>query len=226
MVINGTTSLGAAIVQGCVDRGFTTVFTHPEPVADHVVRDIVDSCGGRGSPVAVDREDQSSAVKAAQYVASLGHIDRLIYVPEALRSPGMSAASQELIKAAFDTTVMTLVNFVRVLSRPLAERKGSILVVLEAEAIEGSDAEDLFGVNMSALLGLSKTLARELAPDVRVNALVPPTSDPVLSERIESTRLLDRRASDAEVARTGLDIADWPHATGITLAMELPGRAS
>ena len=79
------------------------------------------------------------------------------------------------------------------------------------------------------MIGLTKTLARELAPHVRCNAIAP---GPVATEMWFSVRedvqrqVVDREiplkriAQPEDIARAGLDISSWPDATGIVVVLD------
>ena len=81
----------------------------------------------------------------------------------------------------------------------------------------------------AGLIGLTKTLARELAPHVRCNAIAP---GPVATEMWFSVRedvqrqVVDREiplkriAQPEDIARAGLDISSWPDATGIVVVLD------
>jgi NAD(P)-dependent dehydrogenase (short-subunit alcohol dehydrogenase family) len=72
------------------------------------------------------------------------------------------------------------------------------------------------------------TLARELAPHVRVNALAPgPVSTemwaavlPEVQAKVEAEMPLKRVATPEDIARAGLDVASWPDATGQVIVID------
>ena len=74
---------------------------------------------------------------------------------------------------------------------------------------------------------LTRSLARELAPHVRVNAVAPgpvlwpDSAEPELKEKIIARTLLKRSGSPADVARAVLFFAqDAPYITGQVLAVD------
>ncbi|MFB6121926.1 MAG: SDR family oxidoreductase [Haloferacaceae archaeon] len=74
---------------------------------------------------------------------------------------------------AFDLLVMSVVRFVRAAADPLCEDGGSIVNITSRTVKEASDSIVLSNAVRMSVVGLQKTLSRELAPDVRVNAVLP-----------------------------------------------------
>ncbi len=85
-----------------------------------------------------------------------------------------------------------------------------------------------YGATKAGVIGLTRSLARELAPRVRINAIAP---GPVATEMwdeipdhqkqlVYQTTPLNRIAQPAEIARSGLDLCEWPNVTGEVLVSD------
>ena len=74
---------------------------------------------------------------------------------------------------AFDLLVMSVVRFVRAAADPLRDGGGSIVNITSRTVKEPSESIVLSNSVRMAVMGLQKTLSRELAPEVRVNAVLP-----------------------------------------------------
>lgn len=74
---------------------------------------------------------------------------------------------------AFDLLVMSVVRFVRAAADSLRDGGGSIVNITSRTVKEPSDSIVLSNSVRMAVMGLQKTLSRELAPEVRVNAVLP-----------------------------------------------------
>ena len=91
------------------------------------------------------------------------------------------------------------------------------------------DWEDLIGTNLAGLSGLTRALALELGPHVRVNAVAPGpilwpedgSFDAAAQAHVVSRTLLKRCGDPADIARTVLClIADAPFITGQIVAVD------
>lgn len=99
---------------------------------------------------------------------------------------------------AYDLLVMSVVRFVRAAADPLREDGGSIVNITSRTVKEASDSIVLSNSVRMAVIGLQKTLSRELAPEVRVNAVMPGAHE---TQRI-------RNLMDAAVERGEYDTYD------------------
>jgi 3-oxoacyl-[acyl-carrier protein] reductase len=118
---------------------------------------------------------------------------------------------------------------IKELREDLVARRGSIVNVSSDGGVAGSLHGAPYGATKAGLVGLTKTMARELAPHVRCNAIAPgPVAtemwfaiDPETQRRVtELETPLKRIAQPEDIARAGLDIASWPDATGIVVVLD------
>uniref|UniRef100_S5TM93 3-oxoacyl-[acyl-carrier protein] reductase n=1 Tax=uncultured bacterium esnapd6 TaxID=1366613 RepID=S5TM93_9BACT len=185
-------SLAAAQPDGDTDRG--TVVPLPmdvvDPSAPERLRDLVRERFGRLDGLV---NCAGLARFARLEAADLGDFDRMLAVN--LRAP--AALIQALLPA-------------------LIETRGSVVNVTSIGGVLAMPGRSLYGASKAAINSLTRSLARELAPDVRVNAVVPgPVDTPMYddlgldAEETESLRagLLD----STPMARFGQpgDVATW-----------------
>lgn len=110
----------------------------------------------------------------------------------------------------------------------LRERAGLILNVADIHGLRPLRRYPVYSVAKAGLIMLTKSLARELGPHVRVNAVAPgpvmwPADglDKELQEKIIRRTALKRPGSAQEVARACLYFAsDAPYVTGQVLAVD------
>jgi pteridine reductase len=111
---------------------------------------------------------------------------------------------------------------------PLRERAGLILNVADIHGLRPLRRYPVYSIAKAGLIMLTKALARELGPHVRVNAVAPgpvmwPADglDKELQEKIIRRTALKRPGSADEVARACLYFAaDAPYVTGQVLAVD------
>jgi NAD(P)-dependent dehydrogenase (short-subunit alcohol dehydrogenase family) len=125
--------------------------------------------------------------------ADLGDLDRMVAVN--LRAP--AALIQTLLPA-------------------LTEARGSVVNVTSIGGVVAMPGRSLYGASKAAINSLTRSLARELAPDVRVNAVVPGPVDTPMYDDLglgsEETASLRKALVDSTpMARFGLpeEVARW-----------------
>jgi pteridine reductase len=109
----------------------------------------------------------------------------------------------------------------------LAAARGLIINLVDIHALRPLKEYPVYSIAKAGLVALTRSLARELAPEVRVNAVAPgpvlwPDSlDPQLQQEILARTLLKRPGSPLDVARAVLFFArDAPYVTGQILAVD------
>ncbi len=110
----------------------------------------------------------------------------------------------------------------------LARAKGAIVNITDIHAERPLKGYVVYSVAKAGLAGLTRVLALELAPDVRVNAVAPGAIawpedgqfDPAERERIVSTTPLARVGSPEDIARAVLATCTMPFVTGQTIAVD------
>ncbi|MGC4029531.1 MAG: pteridine reductase [Steroidobacteraceae bacterium] len=110
----------------------------------------------------------------------------------------------------------------------LAEREGLILNIADIHGLRPLRYHTVYSPAKAGLIMLTQSLARELAPRVRVNAIAPgPVEFPEqglteeMKQAIVDRTLLKRRGSPLDIARAALFFAaDAPYVTGQILAVD------
>lgn len=110
----------------------------------------------------------------------------------------------------------------------LRKTSGLILNLVDIHAARPLKRFPVYCTAKAALAMLTHSLARELAPHVRVNGIAPgpvmwpeDPPDPAMQEKIISQTLLQRQGSPQDVARTALFFAtEAPYITGQILAVD------
>jgi 3-oxoacyl-[acyl-carrier protein] reductase len=79
---------------------------------------------------------------------------------------------------AFDPLLMAPVRLVRSASEHLAQDGGGTIVAITSRAVKEANPSNVLSSSVRmGVVGLTKTLSKELAPEVRVNAVLPSTID-------------------------------------------------
>ena len=230
VVTGGSRGIGRAFVLEAVRRGYRVVFSYRSR------RDEAESAaaaaaelGGEAIPVQADLEEFEAVAALAAAARQAGPVSLLVNnagLGEEYTLEQLTRRNWERVLAVNLTAPTFLI---KELHDELVARRGSIVNVSSDGGVAGSLHGAPYGATKAGLVGLTKTVARELAPDVRCNAIAPgPVAtemwfsvDPETQKQVtEREVLLKRIAEPEDIARAGLDIASWPDATGIVVVLD------
>jgi len=190
--------------------------------------------GVRADSVALIQADLLDLAKLPslvdQTVMRFGRLDALVNNASSFFTTPMG----EIQPAQWDDLMGTNVRAPLFLSQaaatPLKKTQGSIVNISDIHAERPLRNYVVYSIAKSALTGLTRSLARELAPDVRVNAIAPgpilwpegdESFDEVSRQRIISHTPLKREGTPDDIARAvHFLIADAPYVTGETLNVD------
>jgi pteridine reductase len=110
----------------------------------------------------------------------------------------------------------------------LLERRGLILNIVDIHGLRPLKGYAVYSIAKAGLAMLTRSLARELGPDVRVNGIAPGPVlwpergvDEALKREIIGKTALKRLGSPEDIARTALFLArDAPYVTGQIIAVD------
>ena len=111
---------------------------------------------------------------------------------------------------------------------PLRRARGLIVNIADIHGLRPLPGYIIYSTAKAALLHLTRALARELAPEVRVNGIAPgpvlwpeSVTDAAQQQAIIDSTLLQRAGTPADVARAvRFFAADAPYITGQVLAVD------
>ena len=230
LVTGGSRGIGGAFVLEAVRRGFKVVFSYrsrqqdAEKMAAEARR-----LGGEAIPVQADLVEFEAIARVGAAARAAGPVALLVNnagLGEEFTLQTMGHEDWERVLAVNLTAPTFLTKELR---HDLVANRGSIVNVSSDGGVAGSLHGAPYGATKAGLIGLTKTIARELAPHVRCNAIAPgPVAtemwysiDPEVQKQVtEREVLLKRVAQPEDIARAGLDLASWPDATGIVVVLD------
>lgn len=150
--------------------------------------DIRQTAAGRVIPHAADLTD-SAAVSGLvdRAVEECGGVDHLVTNAGGPPSGRFLDTTDQDWYAAFDLLVMSAVRLVRASAPHLEEDGGGTITMIASRSVkEAIDALVLSNSVRAGVVGLEKTLATELAPEIRTNAVLPGSHEtPRIEELVE-----------------------------------------
>jgi NAD(P)-dependent dehydrogenase (short-subunit alcohol dehydrogenase family) len=177
LVTGGSKGIGKAIAAACADSGATVLISSRKPdglaaAADEINASAQGSCTWFAAN-AGDEEQRASLV--AEVMARHGRVDLL--VNNAAVNPyfgpmiGIDAARAEKTVAVNQYGYVAMCRLVW--DAWMAEHGGAILNVASVGGLNVEQGIGYYNATKAAVLHLTRQLASELAPKVRVNALAP-----------------------------------------------------
>ena len=150
-----------------------------------------------------DPEDTERLVE--ETVSAFGGLDHLVTSAGGPPSGPFLETTDEDWYDAYDLLVMSVVRLVREAEPHLGDGDGGTLVNITSRSVkEAIDSLVLSNSVRMSVIGLEKTLSKELAPEVRCNAVLPGTHE---TPRIED--LVEQAVERGEYDSYEDGLADW-----------------
>lgn len=177
VITGGSRGIGRAIALELARRGATIMinFHSNEQAAAEVVDSIVQS-GGSASFVQADVSRTAEAEKLIEAaVETFGQVDILVNNAGMARDQLMMKLSEEDWDSVLDTNLKSAFNCCRAAIRSmLRKRYGRIINISSVVGIVGNAGQTNYSASKAGLIGLTKSLAREVASrSITVNAVAP-----------------------------------------------------
>lgn len=175
LITGASRGIGLAVAQRLVEEGARVIVTARKPEA---LAQAVDALGGPQHALGVagrsdDADHRSHAV--AQAVSQFGSLDLLV------NNTGISPAFGPLVDLDLDvarriteTNVVATLAWTQEAHRVGLSGPGAAVVnVASVAGVQPAPGIAFYGASKAAMIQLTESLAIELAPDVRVNAVAP-----------------------------------------------------
>jgi NAD(P)-dependent dehydrogenase (short-subunit alcohol dehydrogenase family) len=230
LVTGASRGIGKAIAQAYADAGASVLLSSRKQDA---LEAAAAEIGGDVDVVVANAGDPEQAAAAvARCVERFGGVD--ILVNNAATNPYFGPAI-DIDLGRYDKTWEVnlrgaLVWTQEAWKRSLAERGGSVINIASIGGLSIEQGIGIYNTTKAAIIHLTKTLAAELAPSVRVNAIAPGLVKTDMAralwesgeERIAASMPLGRLGEPSDIANAALflasDLASW--ITGHTLVVD------
>jgi 3-oxoacyl-[acyl-carrier protein] reductase len=172
--VGGSYGIGAAIVSRLAEEGAEiTVMARGEAALVATVSAICDSTGARVSAVAGDALERDDVERAVREAARNGPLDLAILAAGGSRRGLLSELSEDDWLNSYDFNVVSAVRLAKAAGPMLGERRGSLTFLGAASGKQPTAGQIASNAAKGALINLTRSLADELAPAVRVNCVCP-----------------------------------------------------
>jgi 3-oxoacyl-[acyl-carrier protein] reductase len=235
LITGGGSGIGRATAELFLASGATVAVNHLP--GDESALAAIDAMRAAGKVISApgDVSDAASApdmVRAA--IGELGGLDILINNAGTAVSPtpvdfkDLDAMTDEFWAATINTNLLGAFRCTREAAPELKAARGAVVSTASVAGLGLRGSSIAYGASKAALINLTNSLARALAPEVRVNAVAPglvesPWTSQWPAERMQKTKestLLERLAQPADIAEAMLFLAAGAsYITGQTLVV-------
>ena len=143
--------------------------------AEAVVKEIEDMGGSATAYKCNVADDKESAQMVADVLAQYGKVDILVNNAGITRDNLIMRMTEEDYDAVLDTNLKGAFHMIRHLSRAfIKQRSGKIINISSVSGVMGNAGQANYAASKAGLIGLTKSVARELASrNICVNAVAP-----------------------------------------------------
>ena len=241
LVTGASTGLGAALAVGAAVRGAKAVILNyaKSQAEAEATAEAVRAAGAEPLLAQGDVSSDAACREIAEKAARFGRIDALANNAGTTKHAphgDLDALDRADFERIYSINVIAPFQMLRAV-RPLLEAsdRGAVLMVSSIAGVTGIGSSVAYAASKGALNTMTLSLARALAPKIRVNAICPgffdtPWHEKGLSkEAVERMREGTRRSTPLRAASTAEDIADAGlfflsdasrHVTGETLLID------
>ncbi len=182
LITGGSRGIGASMVKAFTKCGYKTAFLYKE--REDKAREISEQTGAAAICCDVsDGRQVAEGVQAARMYLEVPYFDVLVCNAGISITGLFTDTTQAQWKEIMDTNLYGTINAVReVLPSMLERQQGSIVTVSSIWGQTGGSCEVAYSTTKSAVIGFTKSLAKEVAlSGIRVNCIAPGVIDTDMS---------------------------------------------
>lgn len=231
LITGAARRVGAAIARTLHAHGANIVIHHRSSARDAQALQVEFETARRGSAVLVraDLLDVTARVRVIDEAArAFGRLDVLINNASSFYPTPIGEITHEAWQDLVGCNLEAPLFLSQAAVPHLKRTQGLILNLVDIHASRPLKRHTVYSIAKAGLVMLTRSLARELGPEIRVNAIAPGPvlwpedgADQKLKDEILSRTALKRMGSPEDVARAALFfVKDAPYITGQILAVD------
>lgn len=233
LVTGGAKRVGASIVHELHRAGFNVMLHYRSSVAE--ARALAAELNlQRPNSVAITQADllniASLPVLVQQTIHHFGQLDALVNNASSFFPTPVGEMNEDAWHDLIGSNLKAPLFLAQAAAAELRKTHGAIVSIADIHADRPMKGHVIYSIAKAGVVAMTKSLARELAPEIRVNAVAPGANvwpdddtsfDEVARQRIVSTIPLKRIGEPSDLARTILFlIQDAPYITGQVIAVD------
>lgn len=204
LITGGAKRLGRALVEHYAQAGWRVLFTSQWSFEEGMK--LADRLGENVHCVRAQVSTQSNAAVVSQFVARYtNRLDLLVCSASTFKRANLQETTPDDFSALLQSNLLGPYFLIQQCLPMLVNASGCVVNIADAQATAGIPSFSAYAAAKAGLISITKSLAVELAPNIRVNAVLPGTLEWPVNEETYSD---SERAST--VARTPLQrIGSW-----------------
>ena len=222
LISGGAARIGAQIVRTLHENGYKVIIHchQSEEIAQALCHELNSKRNDSAQIVVADLGDNKAIKKLTQTIKSLDLLvnNASVFYPTSIKNSTIEDWDKTIninLRAPFFIATG--------LSKVLATSQGSIINIIDIHSDRPLKNHSIYNISKAGLKMLTKTLAKELAPNIRVNGISPgsilwPQDESQLSDKEKMMMLdriaLNRQGSTEDIAEAVLFLADSKYITG------------
>jgi len=233
LVTGGGTGIGRATCIALAQRGATVAVNYLRSKADaNATVQMIEEEGGRAIAIQADvSQDREVREMVDKIVLQFGTVDLLVNNASITRHiplDDVEAATDEVWDELYAVNVKGMFYCARAVAAWMKKNKqGAIVNVGSIAGLTGAGSSLPYAVSKAAVHGLTKSLARALAPEVRVCSVVPGAvatrwwaGQEEQMKRLSSNLLLQRIAAPDDIAKLICAVLEQESMTGQIITVD------
>lgn len=157
------------------------------------------NCSGEVRPLYFDITSETEAKAAIMRIKKeCGHLDVLVNNAGVEFNELIGMISRDNMEKMFSVNVFGTINMLQIVSRIMGRQGegGSIINIASMVGIRGNRGQLVYSATKGAVIALTKSAAKELAPKkIRVNAIAPGLTNTAMMQQADQEKLANRIAN-------------------------------